>query len=263
MSVAQIGDLFDVGVDCLGSTRDANGTLLLQTGDAVAAEVACDGAEHWQHVGFASRPSLAINGASACQAIAIKTGSADACIATRDLRSQQVYGNLAEGETCVFAAGPNGTGQGCMSLKQDGSITLITSDNNTASGNGVYFKISPTKMQFMAPWGSMTFDATGFHIKTKTGARLDMGALAAPPPLDTLVPSYVKISGGTVTLAGALATAIDSPMVTLGKNATQSILTTAAPNVLPPLAPTITVIATPGGGPVTGMTATTKVLVAP
>ncbi len=167
-------------------------------------------------------------------------------------------GNLKDGETALYAAGPDGAGQAAVLLKADGSLTLFTTDDNTASGNGVSFKVAPDKMQFIAPWGSLTFDATGLHIKTNTGARFDLGAISAPPPLDALVPSYCKITAGTVSINGKLATSIDSPMISLGV-AGPLPLAPLMVSLIPaaaPLLPAVGVL-----GPLT-MAASTKILVA-
>lgn len=117
---------FNPGADVLGTTQNEQGTILAQTGDVVGEEVHSDGAEWWQHVGFASRPAKAKAGESACQAVTLDQGSNDVCIASRDIRGAGLYGRLGEGESCVYAGGPDNTGVCKVTLTNDGTATGIT-----------------------------------------------------------------------------------------------------------------------------------------
>lgn len=183
---ARSEDLFEIGTDILTTDIADNGTVTAQTGDVVTKEVGGANAEWWQHVGFASRPARSEPGTAACQAVKLNRGDHDTCIASRDLRGQAIYGNLKDGEACVYAPGA----QGKVSFKADGSVTLYTTDDNTPNGNGVYLKLAPDKLQFIAPWGTLTFDETGIHVTTTSGATWDMGSLSPPEPLASLVPNY-------------------------------------------------------------------------
>lgn len=183
-------DLYDVGVDVLATDVADNGTVSAQTGSLLTEEVGSANAEWWQHVGFASRPARAQPDVGACQCVTLNRGDRDVCIASKDIRGQAIYGNLKDGEACVYAPGA----QGKVSFKADGSIALYTTDDNTPNGNGVYLKLAKDKLQFIAPWGTMTFDATGFHITTTSGAEFDIGALSAPAPLDSLMPNYIRFA---------------------------------------------------------------------
>jgi hypothetical protein len=160
----------------------------------------------WQHVGFASRPPKPVAGKQAAQAVVIKRGDRDIAIASQDLRGLETYGNLAEGETCVYAPGADGNSQGRVIIKDDGSVTLYTTDSNTRDGNTVAFRISPTGgLEFTSQWGSMVFDQTGFHVRTKGGPRLDMGGVSIPGVPDAVTGAftgYAKLSAPTVALEG-------------------------------------------------------------
>jgi hypothetical protein len=116
---------FNPGADVLGTTQNEQGTILAQTGDVVGEEAHSDGAEWWQHVGFASRPAKAKAGESACQVVTLEQGSNDVCIASRDIRGASLYGTLGEGETCVYAGGPDNAGDCKITLKNDGSAKAI------------------------------------------------------------------------------------------------------------------------------------------
>jgi hypothetical protein len=120
-----MANAFNPGADVLGTTQNEQGVILAQTGDVVGEEAHSDGAEWWQHVGFASRPAKAEAGESACQAVTLEQGSNDVCIASRDIRGAGLYGRLGEGETCVYAGGPDNAGTCKVTLTNDGTATAI------------------------------------------------------------------------------------------------------------------------------------------
>lgn len=214
-----------VGIDVLDSMLGSNlnpatgtqtGTILcslgsVNKGGAASSPGTADSsnAEWWQTVGLASRPSNPVGGASACQAVAIRQNDREIVIASRDTRTNSIYGNLAPGETCLFAAGADGKSQGRIMIKDEGSVTLMTTDDNTATGNATFFRIHPTKgMMFVAQWGSFTFDQTGFHVKHAAGFGIDGGAIGGMPAPFSALSSYVKIHAGTAKL--------DAPQTYLG-----------------------------------------------
>ena len=137
MSVFDTSNLFNI-YDVLTSTKDdTTGTRTYQLGNVTNSEVTSDGAESWQHFGFASRPAEAVpNGIDAPQTIAIARSDRDLSIAERDVRGQEIYGNLKAGETCLYATGKDSLGQARILLKQDGGINLYTTKGNTSSGQG-------------------------------------------------------------------------------------------------------------------------------
>lgn len=207
MSVRDLADVVDVGIDVLGTDITASGatqnTISAQTGDSTSAQVSSANCEWWQHVGFASRPPKAIPGQPACQAVTINRGDRDICIATADKRSQAIYGNLKEGESCMYAAGIDGNAQGRVICKQSGAVALVTTDSNTASGHTMYLKLDPVKgFEMSLPWGRMTFGPNGFHVLHSGGARIDLGAIAGLPGPLAALGSYVKIEGGIASVKG-------------------------------------------------------------
>ena len=187
--------LLSVGLDVLNLAVDkVTGVLLAQLGDSVNGTVASSGAEWWQHVGFTSRPSPSVKGQPGCQAFAVRLGDQDCIIATRDLRMANAIGVLKDGETCVFAGGIDGDAQGKVLLKQDGSVTLFTTDSNDRNGKSVFLRVSPLGLEFSAPWGTWTFNATGWHVQCDKGPALDMGSMGGlPGPLASLS-SYVTVT---------------------------------------------------------------------
>ena len=193
--------MIQCGVDILGTTiSDKTGNIMCQTGDVVNQDVEADGVEVIQHAGFISRPPKAAAGRAACQAVIVESAGRNFCIATRDARGQKLGGNLGHGESCIYAAGETGTGQARVLCKGNGRVTMFTTDDNTENGKSVYFSVSPDGMMWVAPWGTIRFDESGFHILHKSGASFSIGGIyGMPAPLDQ-ISSYARIQAGTVNL---------------------------------------------------------------
>jgi hypothetical protein len=199
MAAPDLRSLVHFGYDILTTTVDpTTGKILAQLGDVHKETTDTDNAEMVQQVGIASRPSNPEAGKQAAQAVCIKTGDHDVCVGTQDLRGLGLYGNIKPGETCVYAAGADGTAQGRIMLKGDGSITIFTTSDNTEDGNALYFRVSPTGLEFVSEFGTLKFDSTGFHINHASGARFDLGGISGmPSPLDQLS-SYVRMQASSL-----------------------------------------------------------------
>jgi hypothetical protein len=142
MAAPTIADMFQVGVDILHTTvTSLTKKIVAQTGSVVGKTTDADGVEWWQQVGFASRPAKPAAGSAAAQGIVMRQGGIDACIASQDVRGLTIYGNLADGETCVYAGGSDGNGQARALFKADGSINLYTRKGNTSGGTGMLIQI--------------------------------------------------------------------------------------------------------------------------
>ena len=220
MPAPSIEDIFNIGASIMGSSvNDKNNTISMTTGDAVIKEITGPKTQFWQHCGFASRPALAAPGIGAAQSINIVRANGDISIASRDLRDQQIYGNLGPGDTCVYGTGATGLGQARVMVSgNDGSVTLSTTTDgsngvgkNTDAGVGVYLRIDTDKLQFTAPWGSLVFDRTGFHIKTSSGAGFDLINMPA---------SLVAFGGNCQAKITASQITMDAPTVFLGPSVT-------------------------------------------
>lgn len=151
MPAVSLRGLIHVGVGVLNTVRDpVTKTILAFLGDTVQAAAggagAADGdrAEWWQHVGFASRPPKPEKGRSQTEACIVRQSDHDVCFASRDVRGQELAGELAHGETCLYAPGETGTGQARVLLKKDGSIHAYTRKGNTADGTGMTLQIDAT-----------------------------------------------------------------------------------------------------------------------
>ena len=199
-------DLITVGVDIFTTTVESNGSLLAQTGDVVSQSGGTP-AEIWGPCNIAARPAKPIPGKSACQAVSLNQSDRDILIGFRDTRGQEIYGNLSEGETCIYAPGAEGEGQAKVVLKGDGSITLHTTTDNTHNGSGCYLRIGPNIFEVQLPFGRIVFDPSGLIMEHINGASISLGAVSLPGPL-AAASSYVNLNASKVDC--------DAPIITLG-----------------------------------------------
>lgn len=193
-----------VGLDILKTTVNrATNKILAQLGNVVGNVAEHDDVEWIQHVGFYSVPSKAAAGEQAAQAVMIETGGRNVVIGSSDQRGLELAGNAKPGETGMYAAGEDGKAQGRVMAKADGSVNLFTTDTNEPGGQSVYLRVAPDALLFVAPWGTLRFDATGFHVLHESGARFDLGGIQGlPAPLDQLG-SYVRMQAGTVNVSAS------------------------------------------------------------
>lgn len=203
----------------LASIRDELTNLLShQLGDVFSEQPESQQAEVFQHFGFASRPAKASPGKGAGQVITLDRSDRDLVVAERDDRAAQMYANLGDGETAVFAS----AGAARMLCKADGSVNLYTTFTNDDTGRGVFLRITPSEFRFEAPWGRFWFDASGFHIVDRSGARIDGGGLGGLPDPLSQVSSMVTIEAASVS--------VDGGCVKLGKG---TIYTSVVGNATP------------------------------
>lgn len=201
MAAPTLADVFQLGVDILRtSLSTATKKILAQTGSVVGKTTDADGVEWWQSVGFASRPPKPQAGKTAAQAIVIRQGGIDAAICSQDLRGLDLYAELADGETAVYAAGEDGTGQARSLYKKDGSIHHYTRKGNTADGAGM-------TVQLDADAGAIRMvNPDGFAIIIDSdGIKLTAGSA-----------SLTLSASGNVTLVGTGQTQVDGSGILLG-----------------------------------------------
>lgn len=187
-------DFADVLITVLSSATNA---ILAQIGDSTSDHPDSDDAEWWQHTGFASRPAVPTQGNSACQGVVLKHGDRDVIIATRDVRALDIYGNLGDGETCVYAP----TGQARAVFKNNGAIALYTTSDNTDSGTSVMAYVGPDKIQLVNQFGGLTIDANGI-VLTAGGA----GVTLTPSGQATLAGTQASVEGSVAAISGSVAT---------------------------------------------------------
>jgi len=109
-------------------------------------------------------------------------------------QSSARFDNLPNGSVSQSA----GQGQARVVTNNDGSISLFTTNDNTKDGKSVYVRVATDAIQFVAPWGTVRFDDTGFHVLHSSGASFDLGGIyGLPTPLDALT-SYVKMQAASI-----------------------------------------------------------------
>lgn len=206
MPANELGDLIHIGVEILKTSVSAKTKkILAQIGsNSGDGQGDADNVEWWQHVGFASRPSNPEKGKSAATAVSIRSGGIDAIVASTDVRGEEIKGNLQPGETCLYAAGPEGTAQARVLLKADGSINLFTKEGNESSGKGMGIFVNADGSISIASHNGAAvliksdgavnlFNASGgIQVKADGSIKVASGA-------------KVEISGGSVTLGGVAA----------------------------------------------------------
>jgi hypothetical protein len=205
MAATSLKGLVLAGFDILATTvSTATKKITAQLGSVVGETSDSDEADWWQHVGFASRPAKPEAGKSAAQAVIVRQGDRDAVIASQDLRGLELYGNLRDGETCIYAPGADGAAQARVLLKADGSINLLTRNGNDANGASVGV--------FIAADGSITLAGTGgaaVMLGNDGGVKLfNAGGalqLLASGKIKIASTAKVDISGPGVTIGGPAA----------------------------------------------------------
>ena len=192
--------LFVVGADILATTLDGQTkTIRAQLGNSTDGTVVSQSVEWWQHAGFASRPAKATKGGTSCQAIAIRTNDHDVIVATRDTRGTGIYGNLKDGETCVYAAGS----QARTIYKADGSITHLTTSDNTPNGTTIAETLGPDGYHLTTPFGGLSIDATGVTLTAGQAA-----ITLSPAGIAKVLGQQVEVQGQIALVAGQIATCI-------------------------------------------------------
>ena len=203
MAAPDLSGLIHVGYQVLKTSR-TKGTNQISAqlggvgGNGQRASVDSDGAEWWQHVGFASLPPS--SAPSQAASVVVVRGDVDSVIASKDMRGTQLYGALKPGETCVYAPGGDGNAQARALFKADGSIHLYTRKGNTASGAGM-------TVQLDAAEGAIRLlnDLGHAIIIDKDGITLTTGEAA-----------LVLGKDGNVSLTGTAMTQVDGTTVVLG-----------------------------------------------
>jgi hypothetical protein len=188
--------------DILASDLNSeNSNLSCQLGIADSGEVVSENNEIWSPSGLASRPAIVQTPSdNSAQAIAIPFNDTNIIIGVRDSRYQKIYGQLAPGETCLFAVG-DGSGQARVLLKANGTINLYTRKTESDPGIGVFvnpqtdtisiinsvgvgINITPDGISLNAPGSTLLLGKDAKLISTgKTqidGANVVLGSSVAP-----------------------------------------------------------------------------------
>ena len=193
------GDTFDVH-HVLRTTVTEDGVVMLNIGDARGEISADERVPLFQAPGVLSLPANPSPGSGGAEVMCLETSSGYIGICARDNRKAALAGNVKQGETVVFASGS----QACSIYKNDGSVTHMTTENGQSSGPTIYERMAPDGFVRFARWGKETFDPTGFHIFTFSGARLDMGGIGGLPAPFSSLGSYARLSAKMVSIEGSV-----------------------------------------------------------
>jgi len=214
MAGIDLAGLIKVGVDILRTTvSKLTKKIVAQLGSVEEETTDADNAEWWQHVGFASRPPKPDPKKKAAQAITIATGDHDVIIASQDTRGLELYGNLADGETCIYAPGEDGNAQARILLKKNGGMHLFTKEGNSKDGKGIVFSIrSDGSVDLVTSKGVALMLGTDASAKlfTPTGS-FEINASGA---MKLAATGKLSLSGASVAIggdptAGAVFTTVD------------------------------------------------------
>lgn len=198
-----------IGIDarlgmCVLTEFDADGFLRAQP-LALGDNPQVESYELLQPYGYMARPldpevddsGQPIQG-KACSLLYWSIGNRNLALLIGDPRPIALLPVLGKGEQMIY--GPAANFARC---KADGTVTLFTTTDGTYDGQSVYCEVAPDGLTALTPWGKLQLNATGFHVLTASGARIDAGAIAGlPSPLDTLG-SYLKIAADILQLEGA------------------------------------------------------------
>jgi len=191
---------FDVGKDILeASANSTTGQITCQTGNSVDSTPSGEDDEIWAPAGYYAVPAAPTPGKPSCQSFKIKGSDYDICVGTRDPRDAKVIGNLKAGDRVIAGGYPS---QSRCFVRADGSVSLVTTDDNTSDGNAVFYRVSPTEGRFWSPWGSQVHDHTGLHLRTWHGAKLDLFGLSLPAPFNAYG-SMIGLQADIVTINAA------------------------------------------------------------
>jgi hypothetical protein len=233
MGAKGTGDITDIG-HLLATELADNGVVIAQMGDAVSMEVREPQVEVWGPIGYAARPAKPDPGTAAGEAVAVTGGDRNRALGYREMRCSEVYGNISDGEVCIFAAGADAKAMGKTAWKADGSITHATTDNNTHDGNSVYERTGPEGWQVQSPYGSIVLNSTGFHLVLPCGIEIH-----ASPTSNPATPNRVTIKATQVY--------IDTPRCQIAPTAANGGKGLALPVVVAPVASPATGVPTPIG----------------
>ncbi len=158
-----------------------------------------------QPYGYMARPldpEVDANGrviqGQACSLMYWTQGDRNFAMLAGDPRPIEQLPALAKGEQMIY--GPAANFARC---KADGTVVMFTTTDGTFDGQSVYAEVAPDGITALTPWGKLQLNATGFHVLTASGARIDCGAIAGlPSPLDSLG-SYLKIAADILQFEGA------------------------------------------------------------
>lgn len=187
-----------------GSELDPDGFLLIQPDHYGEKNGGGPSAEVHHPYGFASRPldpevDADGNLGKRCNVFVAWEGGQAHVIVGSDPRITPILPPLKKGESVFYGA----RGQ-FVRCKEDGSVAIYTTADGSLTGQTVSLSVAPGTIEMFAPWGTVKFNPTGFHVVTASGATLEMGGIGGmPSPFDALG-NWAKLSGAMVQIEGSV-----------------------------------------------------------
>lgn len=198
-----LGNYVQVGIGILRTFIADTKAIMAQTGDAATGEVEADNVTWMQHVGLISRPPKPVAGKQSAEAVSLRFHDHDVIVASRDLRGLELAGQLGEGETCIYAAGPDGQGQARLLVKGDGAIAMYALKGNAPGGDSVTMQLLPSgEIHLAGPFGGLSITDGKVTMMTGAGAGVQLDASGVSLLGQTIV------ANGSVVLGDATATGV-------------------------------------------------------
>lgn len=123
-----------------------------------------------------------------------------------------------------------------------GAIAVFCTTDMTATGQSIQWDSSPNGQHYSGPWGTQVYDATGYHIRTTSGARLDMGGIGGLPAPMSALNSYFNVGAASVKVRSSIiALGPDGGVFDAAAKATPTLALLAAVQAV------LTALASPGG----------------
>lgn len=201
-------------VHVLGTTvSEKTKRVMAQVGSVVGkGQAYADNIEWIQHPGILSRPPKAVTGKTATAAVVLRVGNREIAIGSFEERGLGNAGSLAEGETCIYAAGPDGSSQGRILLKKDGGINIYSRKGNEADGGGMVIQLdaSGNAIRLLNADGyGIIIDEDGVKITAKDAA-LTLGSDGAISLVGT---GKCQLDGSSICLGSTAAPGVNSVCV--------------------------------------------------
>lgn len=115
------------------------------------------------------------------QTITFWEGSEAFCLQVGDPRLIPGLATLRPGEAQLYGPAFNYT-----RCHADGRVSTMTTTDGTANGRTIVSEVGPAGFTRHSPWATFRDDATGFHWRGRSGARLDIGGITFDGPLSAL-----------------------------------------------------------------------------
>lgn len=209
------------------------GAFSAQLGDVETEAVIGLDADVLGPAGLASRPSKPnADTKEAAQALVFKTGTRDVVLGIKDARNASIYGGITEGETCLFASGPEGEGTGRVLMKDSGdsaSITLLLQKDNDSAGLPIILQLkSDGSLNIaLADKVAVNMNADGINMAATNGTL--SSSVSITPTEINLVSTKININGQGVLIGPAPTAATPCTVGPVGMSAVGSSCVLVSP----------------------------------